>query len=128
MKKIPEKYANPGKPVIASPAVIFGGEMVWCAGQCCDDYEGWDGSMPDDIKEQTRMTIRACKEKLEAAGTSLENVVYVEVNLTDMDEWPAFNEVYLEMIPDPKPARKAVKVGLLPGYKVELVMIAAKEK
>ena len=44
----------------------------------------------------------------------------------DMADWPLFNEVYKELMPCPRPARKTVEVGLLPGYRIELVMLATK--
>ena len=75
---------------------------------------------------ETAERVKALTEKLEAAGSSLEKVVFVEVNLVDMADWPLFNEVYKEFMPCPRPARKTVEVGLLPGYRIELVMLATK--
>lgn len=126
MKTIPDKYKVEGTSPSYSPVVCFSGEMVITSGQCYDDHEGYDNTSISDIREQTRLTIKACKEKLEAAGSSLDKVVFVEVSLTDMNDWAAFNEVYCSLMPDPKPARKTVQVGLLPDYKIEIVMIATK--
>ena len=126
MKTIPEKYRTEGTFPSYTGAIVFNGDMVITSGQCCDHYEGFDGQIPKDIQSQTRLAIQACKEKLEAAGSSLEKVVFVEVNLVDMADWPLFNEVYKELMPCPRPARKTVEVGLLPGYRIELVMLATK--
>ena len=84
MKIIPEKYRTEDTFPSYTGAIVFNGDMVITSGQCCDDYEGFDGQIPEDIQSQTRLAIQACKEKLEAAGSSMEKVVFVEVNLVDM--------------------------------------------
>ncbi|HQE62640.1 MAG TPA: Rid family detoxifying hydrolase, partial [Candidatus Latescibacteria bacterium] len=48
------------------------------------------------IEEQTRLTIETIKAILEAAGTSLENVVKVGVFLQDMKDFRAMNRIYGE--------------------------------
>lgn len=127
MKKVPQKYIDNPISSPYTPVLSFEGkEFVITSGQCCDDCAAFDGNIPNDIKAQTRMTIEACIERLAEAGATLDDVVFVEVNLSDINEWGQFNEVYREMIPDPKPCRKATQVVLLPEYKVELVMFAAK--
>ena len=48
------------------------------------------------------------------------------VYLASMDDYAEMNEVYAEMLPDPKPGRTAVEVGQLPGnFSVEIEAIAA---
>lgn len=42
---------------------------------------------------------------LEAAGSSLEKVVEVNVFLADMDDFAKMNEVYVTYFGEPKPAR-----------------------
>jgi reactive intermediate/imine deaminase len=63
---------------------------------------------------------------LEEAGTSWDFVLKTTIFLASMDDYAAVNEVYGEMLPDPKPARTAVEVGKLPGnFLVEIEAIAA---
>ena len=58
---------------------------------------------------------------LERNGSSMEQVVKCTVMLTDIAEWPAFNEVYVTYFPGPKPARSAFAAsGLAFGAKVEV--------
>ena len=121
---LPEKYVK--EPIAApySPVLtIEGKELVLISGTVCDD---WEGQMPETIEEQSRNTLLACESRLKDAGCTLENVFNVEVYMADLAEWGDFNKVYNEMMPDPKPCRRAVQVGLLPGYKVEVVMWAVK--
>jgi reactive intermediate/imine deaminase len=63
---------------------------------------------------------------LEEAGTSWKYVLKTTIMLATIDDYAAMNEVYEELIPDPKPARTAVEVGHLPGnFSIEIEAIAA---
>lgn len=121
---LPEKYVTEPTGFPFSPVLsVEGKEIVVTAGTCCDDY---DGQIPEDMETQARNTILACENFLKAAGCGLENVFNVEVYLNDLGKWDDFNKVYRELMPSTLPCRKALQVGLLPGYHVELVMWAVK--
>lgn len=66
------------------------------------------------IKAQTRQVLQNLSAVLEAAGTSLANVVKTTVFLADLNDFAAMNEVYAEFFPDRPPARSAVQVARLP--------------
>ena len=102
---------------------IEGKEVTVTSGTVCSNY---DGTIPEDIETQTKYTILACERALKDAGCTLENVFNVEVYMKDLKQWDTFNQIYGEMMPNPKPCRKALEVGLLPGYLVEIVMWAVK--
>ena len=79
----------------------------------------------EDVKEQTRQAIKNIISILEEQGTSLIKVIDVCAFLTNQDDYPSFNEVYIEFFKDPFPTRTAVTVKSLPlGAKVELKVIA----
>lgn len=123
-KTLPEKFVKEPTGFPFSPVLsIEGKEIVVTSGVCCDDY---DGQIPDDMESQARNTILACENFLKEAGCDLTNVFNVEVYMSDLDKWGDFNKVYKELMPEPLPCRKALQVGLLPGYQVELVMWAVK--
>ena len=46
---------------------------------------------------------------LEAAGTSIDNVVKVNIFIADIKDFAAMNEVYMQYFGDVKPARRSVK-------------------
>ena len=46
--------------------------------------------------------------------------------MKDLGQWDDFNQIYRQIMPEPKPCRRALQVGLLPGYLVEIVMWAVK--
>ncbi|GAB3419755.1 RidA family protein [Haloparvum alkalitolerans] len=81
----------------------------------------------EDVSEQTARTLENVAAILEAAGTSLENVVHANVYVTDMDDYDAVNEVYAEYMSEPYPARAAMEVSRLPidiGVEIEVVASA----
>lgn len=78
-----------------------------------------------DITIQTNQVFANLKAVLEAAGTSLDNVVKTTVFMKDMNDFVAMNEVYASHFGDHKPARSAVEVARLPkDVKVEIEVIA----
>ena len=84
------------------------------------------GEMVDgDITVQTHQVFANLKVVLEAAGTSLDNVVKTTVFMQDMNDFVAMNEVYAGHFGNHKPARSAVQVARLPkDSKVEIEVIA----
>ena len=86
-----------------------------------------DGDFGGTIEEQTRATLQKHKKNLEAAGSSLENVVKVVVFMADIKvEKPAMNKVYAEFFKGPvRPSRSAIGVEFPDSKtKVEIEMIA----
>ena len=69
---------------------------------------GFDGVVVGDTdEEQYRAAFRHIQTSLHAAGTRFERIVTLVVFLTDMDNWPLFNHVYREFIPNP-PCRAVI--------------------
>ena len=64
---------------------------------------------------------------LEAAGTSMANVVKTVVFIKNMDDFGKINEVYAKYFPAPYPARSCVEVARLPkDVVIEIEAIATK--
>lgn len=82
--------------------------------------------LDSDIEAQTHQVCKNLKAVLEAAGSSLENVIKTNVYLSDMSYFTQFNEVYAIYFSH-KPARSTVAVKELPkGSKIEIECIALK--
>jgi len=78
-----------------------------------------------DIEHQTRQAIRNLSAVLEAAGRGIESVVMTTIYLSDMNDFPKFNQVYSEYFGETQPARATVQVAALPkGALVEISAIA----
>ena len=77
------------------------------------------------IREQTKQVLKNLAAVLEAAGSSLSQVVKTTVFLADMQEFGAMNEVYGEFFKEEPPARATVEAARLPrDARVEIEAIA----
>lgn len=85
-----------------------------------------DGTLVDGpIEEQTHQVFANVKAVLEAAGSSLLNVVKTTVFIKDMNQFSAINEIYGEYFHTHKPARSCVEVARLPkDALIEIEVIA----
>jgi 2-iminobutanoate/2-iminopropanoate deaminase len=104
-----------------SHAVVANG-FVFISGQGPVNPE--TGAMPDAFADQVRQTFQNVQTILEAAGSSLDDVVKVNAYVTDLTRFAEFNEVYKEFFQDDPPARTTVATALL-GILVEVDCIAA---
>ena len=110
--------ANPN----LSSATRFG-SLVFVAGQTGRDPI--TGEVGRDVREQTRYAIERIKMILEAAGTSLDNVLSVLTHLTRREDLTAYNEEYAKYFPSDKPARTTVEAMLnFPELLVEITATA----
>jgi len=77
------------------------------------------------IAQQTEQVLKNLKSVLEAAGSSLDQVVKATVFLKNMGDFQAMNEVYGRYLGIAKPARSTVAVAELPkDALVEIDLIA----
>lgn len=77
------------------------------------------------IKEQAHQVLKNIQAILEAAGSSMAEVVKATVYLADMNDFAEMNAVYAQYFPEPFPARAAFQVARLPReVKVEIEVIA----
>jgi 2-iminobutanoate/2-iminopropanoate deaminase len=116
-----DKIAKPVGPF--SPA-IRAGDTLYLSGQVAQD-PATGKLIAGDVAAQTERIFRNIEATLQAAKLSLENVIKVNVYLTDMTNYAAMNEVFGRQFSAPYPARTTVAVVALPlGGLVELEVIA----
>ena len=111
-------------PAPAGPyfhAVVADG-FVFISGQGPVNPE--TGTMPEAFADQVRQTFKNVQTILEAAGSSLDDVVKANAYVTDLTRFAEFNDVYKEFFRDNPPARTTVATALL-GILVEVDCIAA---
>ena len=108
-----------------SQAIILDG-MIYCSGQVGLDPAS--GQLVEgDVQAQAQRALQNLSAVLEAAGSSLANVVKTTVFLTNMGNFAAMNEVYATFFGDEPPARSTVAVAELPkGAQVEIEAIAVR--
>ncbi|KAK5229297.1 hypothetical protein LTR47_007899 [Exophiala xenobiotica] len=90
-------------PGIYSQAIVANG-FVYCSGCVPMDVKTMK-LIDGDIQAHTHQCIKNLGAILEAAGSSLEHVVEVNVFLADMEDFAKMNEVYTTYWGDVKPAR-----------------------
>ncbi|SHG61590.1 RidA family protein [Ornithinibacillus halophilus] len=103
---------------------VDGGDYVFFSGQTAKNTPTAK-DMTGDIAAQTEQCFHNLFEVMEEAGLSSDDVVKVNVYLTDMDNFKMMNDVYMKKFSEPYPARTCVAVLALPlGAEVEIEMIA----
>jgi 2-iminobutanoate/2-iminopropanoate deaminase len=113
-------------PAAAGPysQAIRAGDLVFTAGQLGTDPASGEFAGAG-VSEQAEQAIANLAAILEAAGSGLDRLAKVTVFLVEIGDWPAVNEVYARMIPEPYPARSAFAVRDLPkGARVEIEAVA----
>lgn len=98
--------------------------FVFVAGQRPADPK--TGEIAEGIAAQTRQVIENLASVLEAAGSSLEDVVRSTVYLSDIKYFAEMNAVYEKLMPKPYPARTTIGTQLR-GILVEIDVIAIKK-
>jgi 2-iminobutanoate/2-iminopropanoate deaminase len=113
-------------PAAAGPysQAIRAGELIFTAGQLGIDAASGE-LVSDEVRGQAERALENLAAILDAAGSGLDRLVKVTVFLADIGDWPAVNEVYGRIVPEPYPARSAFAVKDLPkGARVEIEAVA----
>lgn len=76
------------------------------------------------IEEQTRYCFELLEQVLAKAGSSLADLVQVQVFLNDIEnDFAGFDATYRQIVPAPYPPRATVGADL-PGYRIEMLITA----
>jgi reactive intermediate/imine deaminase len=101
-------------------------DLVFTAGQIALTPDG-DALTDEPIDVQTERALDNLAAVLEAAGSSLEDVLKTTVYLADIDDFDDMNQAYAEHFESDPPARSAVQAGALPlGVGVEIEAVATR--
>jgi 2-iminobutanoate/2-iminopropanoate deaminase len=81
----------------------------------------------EGFKPQLNQVMKNIDGLLTSQGLTRENIIKTSIFLTDLNNFAAVNEAYVEFFKAPYPARSTVEVSKLPkGSLVEIEVIAAK--
>jgi 2-iminobutanoate/2-iminopropanoate deaminase len=111
------------QPVGPYSQAIIAGEFVYVAGQGPAD-PATGRKVPGGVGPETEQVLKNIQAILEAAGTSMANVVKVNVYLQDVAEFCAMNEVYARFFPQNPPARTTVQAMPPVDIRVEIDCVA----
>lgn len=107
---------------------VESGELVYLSGQTPIDSKT-GGLVKGDISVQTEQCFVNLFNVLKASGLTPDDVVKVNVFLTDIGDFSAMNSVYSRKFSAPYPARTTIGVAALPlGARVEIEMIARRDR
>jgi 2-iminobutanoate/2-iminopropanoate deaminase len=111
-------------PVAAYSQAVTAGDLLFVSGQIpLDPATGQ--LVGDSVEAATRQSLTNVSHILEAAGSSLSQVVKATVFLIDAADYGGMDATYRTLMPEPFPAREAVFVAGLPrGARVEISVIA----
>ncbi len=124
-----QAISTPLAPAAIGPysQAIRSGSLVFLSGQIPLDPE--TGKIVEgDAAVQTARVLQNLSAILEAAGSSLGQVLKTTVYLKDMADFAMMNEVYARFFVESPPARATVEVSRLPrNVSVEIDLIAEVE-
>lgn len=126
---IPPEFAAPaGAPAPApmySPGILIDGTL-YISGTIGTDLK--TNQVPAEFDAEVKAALDRIGLVLKAAGMTFDNVVAVQVYLTDMDLFPRMNAVYGSVFKSPRPARTTVGVTKLasPQAHIEITVTAQK--
>ena len=99
---------------------VTGGSTVYLSGQIPlvpETMEMIDGDISAQINQVFKNLTAVCK----ASGGNLNDIVKLNIFLTDLNNFPIVNEIMAQYFDEPYPARAAVGINELPkGSQVEM--------
>ena len=105
-----------------SPAVDAG-DYLYISGQ---GPRRPDGSFPPTFNGQVRQALDNIKTIVEAAGLTMDHVVYTQVYLQDIHQYGEMNHVFAEYFTKTPPARAALGVARVPDPPIEINAVAVR--
>jgi reactive intermediate/imine deaminase len=101
-------------------------DLVFASGQLGVQPNG-EHTTAESFEVQARQALGSLLAVLAAADCGPEQVLRVTAYIVGVENWPAFNKVYAEMMGEARPARTVVPVPELHhGYLVEVDAVAAR--
>ena len=106
-----------------SPAILVEGSL-YVSGMLGLDA---NGKLPETFEAEVQQSLDNIDAALKAAGMTREDVVSVQVYLSDLQNFQRMNKVYAAFFKDPRPTRTTVQVaGLVNGGHIEITVTARK--
>lgn len=99
--------------------------MVFLSGQLAMDADG-NAVAPNDISAQTKYIFENIKTILGEAGAGLEDIVKVQIFMTDITKFSQFSAVRNEYLADIKPVSTLLEISrtVKDGCDIEIEVIA----
>ena len=108
---------------VKNATAIQVGDLYFFSGLTAIDLVSLEVSQAD-VRTQARLTLENFNAILDDLNLSLDHVVKVNAQLSDVGEFAAWNEVFLDMFDAPYPCRTTVGAPLVAGD-IEIEIVAA---
>ena len=108
---------------VKNATAIQVGDLYFFSGLTAIDLVSLEISRAD-VRTQARLTLENFNAILDDLNLSLDHVVKVNAQLSDVSEFAAWNEVFLNMFDAPYPCRTTVGAPLVAGD-IEIEIVAA---
>jgi len=106
-----------------SPGILVDGSL-YVSGMLGLDA---NGKVPETFEAEVQQSLDNIDAVLKAAEMTRDDVVSVQVYLTDLQTFQRMNKVYAGFFKDPRPTRTTVQVaGLVNGGHIEITVTARK--
>ena len=112
-----------GKEPLISSAIRWG-DLLFLSGRAPIDTVTLQ-VRSDDFEEQARMVLDDIMESLHEAGSGPEHVLRVQCYLLDAGDFAAWNRLWAEYFPAPRPVRTTIVTGFtVTGMLIEVEVTA----
>jgi enamine deaminase RidA (YjgF/YER057c/UK114 family) len=117
-----ELTAGSGEPLLSTG--VAWGDLLFLSGRAAVDQDTLR-VVSEDFEEQARNVLDQCVEALEMAGSSPAHVLRVQCYLLNAEDFPAWNRLWNEYFPAPRPVRTTICTGFaVPGMLIEVEVTA----
>ena len=117
---------NGPKPIGPYSPGLWAGDRLYVSGQ---GSRGADGQLPPTPEAQIRQTLDNVKAIVEAAGLTMDHVVFAHIYYQDLAHYDTLNRVWREYFRGTPPARATVQVAAMPtATPFEINAIAVRDK
>ena len=123
IKAISPKNAASSPNNMSSPGVLADG-YLYVSGQ---GPHRPDGNLPPDTPAQIRQALDNVKAVVEAAGLTLDHIVYLQVYLEDVRTSSQVDSVFAEYFSHSSPARAVLGVARVPESPLEITAVAVED-
>jgi enamine deaminase RidA (YjgF/YER057c/UK114 family) len=122
------RVVSPQHPPAATDALgspgIDAGDYVYVSGQ---GPHRQDGNAPTNFADQVRQCLENVRSVVEAAGLTMDHLVYVQVYLDDMTHYEVLDRAFADYFPKIPPARAVLGVARLAEPPVQITGVAVRD-
>ena len=120
-------FSNSGpKPIGPYSPGLWAGDRLYVSGQ---GSRAADGQLPATPEAQIRQTLENVKAIVEAAGLTMDHIVFSHIYYQDLAHYDTLNRVWREYFRGTPPARATVQVAAMPtATPFEINAIAVRDK